>query len=407
MKSQYVSTILQRTVTILCSCICSAAFPQTVDSLFFSVDTLAGRQITLPCRSYTSFVVETRSAFSYTAITLVTENMSTTLVPDEELSEESGIHRTTLFVFPSPTDSFTLRFNKVGGIVKVIMVSIPPLLLPVTITEKATDGEPQAIDQSVWRTNVADPSYTCIFSDVKNIIIHHSETWNSLTDYASVVRNIYVYHTRSNGWSDIGYNYLVAPDGTIFKGRDPGLDFGQDEVQGAHFCKANAGTMGICVIGNYNTAEPTAESLDALTDLLAWKCKKNNLDPGGTHPHVLNDTLRVIDGHRLGCTTTCPGQYLYDELPAIRQATLEKMGDMATTGAFRPDTGSSSIGYRGGLLTVSTNEKTALCIVNTLGCVVQYQSVTPGISEFSVNKLSPGIYFCRLGLKTRRIIAIN
>jgi hypothetical protein len=180
------------------------------------------------------------------------------------------------------------------------------------------------IDQQVWREGLPEPDYERIIHDVGNIIIHHSATSNDLTDYTNVIRNIYLSHTQVNEWSDIGYNYVIAQDGTIYKGRDPDI-FEQDNVMGAHFCSSNSGTMGICILGNYMDICPTQKSLDALINLLTWKAAKDSLNPYGTNAHPLNPDLHVIAGHRDGCSTLCPGDSLYENLGYLRQETSNKL----------------------------------------------------------------------------------
>ncbi|MBN2764430.1 MAG: N-acetylmuramoyl-L-alanine amidase [Bacteroidales bacterium] len=174
------------------------------------------------------------------------------------------------------------------------------------------------IEQSEWREGLSDPSYERVYTDVHNIIVHHSAGSNIDTNYTGIVRNIYIYHTEIRGWSDIGYNYLLAPDGTIFKGRDPG-NLEQDNVKGAHFCAANSGTMGICVMGTYIEVSPSQAALASLISLMNWKLGKDSLDPLGIYTHVLNSALPVIAGHRDGCATECPGEVFYHLLDSIRQ----------------------------------------------------------------------------------------
>ena len=181
------------------------------------------------------------------------------------------------------------------------------------------------IDQEIWRDGLPEPDYERIVHKVKNIIIHHSATSNDLTDYTNVLRNIYLYHTTGNGWSDIGYNYVIAQDGNIFKGRDPGI-YEQDNVMGAHFCGSNSGTLGICILGNYMDIHPTYESLNSLVNLLSWKTAKDTLNPYGICEHPLNPALNIIAGHRDGCSTLCPGDSLYDMLDSTRMETANKLG---------------------------------------------------------------------------------
>ena len=116
------------------------------------------------------------------------------------------------------------------------------------------------IQQSEWRNGLPEPSYNRSFTSTENMIIHHSAGSNNISDFTQAVRDIYILHTEENGWSDIGYNYLVAPDGVIYAGRDP-ANGEQDKVMGAHFCGSNSNTMGICILGNYETVEPTSAIL--------------------------------------------------------------------------------------------------------------------------------------------------
>ena len=175
----------------------------------------------------------------------------------------------------------------------------------------------RVIQQSEWRNGLPAPSYSRNFTTTENMIIHHSAGSNNISDFTQAVRDIYIFHTVENGWSDIGYNYLVAPDGVIYAGRDPGMG-AQDEVIGAHFCGSNSNTMGICLLGNYETAEPTPVMLGSLEEVLSWKAFKDELNVLGNDSHPLNANLGVIAGHRDGCGTLCPGQNVYQKLQDIR-----------------------------------------------------------------------------------------
>lgn len=175
----------------------------------------------------------------------------------------------------------------------------------------------QAVRQSEWRSGLNAPDYTRSFTNVQHVVVHHSAGSNTSTNYTQVVRDIYTFHTEINGWSDIGYNYLVAQDGTIYAGRDPGSDGEQDNVLGAHFCGSNSTTMGICLLGNFQTAKPTHYAWNALQHITAFKLKKENLDPLEVYGHSLGD-LGTIIGHRDGCSTYCPGDNLYAQMDDLR-----------------------------------------------------------------------------------------
>ncbi len=193
-------------------------------------------------------------------------------------------------------------------------------------------SEPALIEQEVWREGLPAPEYQRATSVVQHVIVHHSAGSNTSTDYENVVRNIYLFHTMDRGWSDIGYNYLIAQDGTIFEGRSPGGQaVDRDNIRGAHFCGQNTGTMGICLLGNYETAVPTEASLASLIHLTAWKVNKENLNPFNKIPHAANPSLDVIAGHRNGCATACPGANLYARLEEIRLAVKDHVQTFCQT----------------------------------------------------------------------------
>ncbi len=259
------------------------------------------------------------------------------------------------------------------------------------------------IDQEIWREGLPEPVYERIVHEVKNIIIHHSATSNDLTDYTNVVRNIYLYHTDVNGWSDIGYNYVIAQDGSIFKGRDPGF-YEQDNVMGAHFCGNNSGTMGICLLGNYMDIYPTFESLDALVDLLAWKTAKDTLNPYDISAHVLNPVLNVVAGHRDGCSTLCPGDSLYNELDSIRHETANELEDCgffyssvnadkqpSTTIEIFPVPGNNMLN-----VILNNGRVNDIYLVDIYGKIIPLNNIVK-LSEnhmkFDAGHLSPGMYF--------------
>lgn len=177
---------------------------------------------------------------------------------------------------------------------------------------------PDYISRTGWDCpDGQEPSGTVTRTDVSHQIIHHSAGPNSSDDWPAVVRAIWDYHVNTNNWSDIGYNWLIDPNGIIYQGR--GWINGDDEVQGAHFCGTNSGTMGACLLGNFEEVSPEPAALDAVEELLAWKSDQKNIDPLAQNYHPSSGLdLHTISGHRDGCSTLCPGENLYVKLPEIR-----------------------------------------------------------------------------------------
>jgi hypothetical protein len=247
------------------------------------------------------------------------------LKPGEHALASDTVFLSQLMAFDVSQNSFALFSDTLfSGTITAFLFN-PPQLAISPQPQKANEScdEPPMLMQGEWRQGLPDPDYDRIPNHANNLIIHHSATDNDLTDYTALVRSIYLYHTEVNGWSDIGYNYLVAPNGQIYAGRDPGAQLAQDDVLGAHFCASNTGTMGICVLGNYELIAPSTEAVAALLDLLAWKTAKDTMNPLAFVPHPLNSELGVIAGHRDGCATSCPGIHLYEEIPQIKSEVVE------------------------------------------------------------------------------------
>ena len=238
--------------------------------------------------------------------------------------------QSALLVFDRPLRKFLLHTGQVQDSLIISLfnaqanASSPALRRERVVEDESLCEKPALVSQEEWRAGLPAPTYQRAATQVEHVIIHHSATFNSLTDYENVVRNIYLFHTQDRGWSDIGYNFLVAPDGTLFEGRSSGgQNIEGDNIRGAHFCSRNSGTMGVCLLGNYNTVVPTDTALVTIMRVTSWKLDKEDLDPFASSAHPTNSNLGVIAGHRDGCATECPGENLYAQLEDIRLATEE------------------------------------------------------------------------------------
>jgi len=168
---------------------------------------------------------------------------------------------------------------------------------------------------------------------LKQVHIHHTATSNSYTkgDVPGIIRGIYRYHTKSLGWFDIGYNFLVDKFGYSWVGRSGGPT---KLVRGAHTLGFNHVSMGIAVIGDFQHHEPTAHIITKLVQLAAWKLDYYKRNPIGKiwvksegsdkYKKGRKVLLPVIDGHRDTNDTACPGAKLYARLPEIRKRTARR-----------------------------------------------------------------------------------
>ena len=93
-------------------------------------------------------------------------------------------------------------------------------------------------------------------------------------------------------WGDIGYHYLIDPDGRVYEGR-------RLKWQGAHATGSNnIDNIGVCMIGNFAIERPTAAALNALDALLVDLRGKYGIPRSELH------------GHQHFTNTECPGVHL-------------------------------------------------------------------------------------------------
>ncbi|MDW4910176.1 peptidoglycan recognition protein [Streptomyces sp. ADMS] len=205
----------------------------------------------------------------------------------------------------------------------------PPSIAPKPpITSRAGWGADESMSPEA-------PDY--LANGIKAVVVHHTAETNDYTCAQSpaMIRGIYTYHVKTNGWKDIGYNFLVDKCGTVFEGRKGGVD---KPVLGAHAYGFNTQTTGISVLGNYNLVEPPTAVLTSVARVAAWKLGQYGVNPGPTATTTLTAgaagnnfygtrkswstgtqlTFPTIHGHGDGYATECPGSKLYAQLPAIR-----------------------------------------------------------------------------------------
>ncbi|HPN67157.1 MAG TPA: N-acetylmuramoyl-L-alanine amidase [bacterium] len=153
--------------------------------------------------------------------------------------------------------------------------------------------------------------------NIQQIVIHHTAgNDNSPLDPAAVIRGIYYYHTVTNGWGDIGYNYIIDQYGNVYEGRKGGLG-----VVGAHAYGFNSGSVGISVLGNYETVEPSSNSIDGLINTIAYVSFQTGLDLT-KQAEINGKKYNTIVGHRDVQATACPGENFYQLLSQIRQKSI-------------------------------------------------------------------------------------
>jgi hypothetical protein len=198
-------------------------------------------------------------------------------------------------------------------------------------------ARPAVVSRTAWGSpdgqgSRATPAYRA----VRHMVVHHTADSNSLAAgqrWADRVRAIWSFHTNTRGWGDIGYNFLIDPNGVIYEGRAGG-----DDAVAFHDT-ANYGSLGVAMIGTYAAGPPPAAAVDSLVNLLAWKADQKDIDPLGSafyygcsisqycSPFASGAIVPNLSGHRTVTPghTTCPGDALFALIPQIRQRVRERL----------------------------------------------------------------------------------
>jgi flagellar hook assembly protein FlgD len=235
------------------------------------------------------------------------------------------------------TGSSTSIQYRVSGPVsrlRTFFISSEPAPADATLSAAGTQStlrpdQPPIIRRPAWGASESIVRAPPSFADGLELsVVHHTAGTNSYSasQSAAIVRGIQRYHVLSNGWNDIGYNYLVDKYGRIFEGRGGGLI---QNVVGAHAQGFNTGSVGVAVLGTYGSSRISTAARNALQQLLAWRLDAGHVDPvsfvnftsfgNDRFPAGTRVRLRVVSGHRDTGYTSCPGTALFGQLGTIAQ----------------------------------------------------------------------------------------
>lgn len=162
-------------------------------------------------------------------------------------------------------------------------------------SKKATNRDTVAImPKSEWKGIEGRPYKQHI--PVK-ITVHH-EGGKILTKTDDAKQRLKNIQTWGMGpvrkWTDVPYHLLIAPDGTVYEGRNP-LTVGETNTEydlTSHLL--------ICFLGNYGQQKLDKKLLKVLVNLLADQCIKYNISAEDISTHRDHSTQ-----------TTCPGEDIY------------------------------------------------------------------------------------------------
>lgn len=132
------------------------------------------------------------------------------------------------------------------------------------------------------------------------------------------VRQLQAQHMDGNGWSDVGYSFLVCTHGYVHEGR--GLKR-RNSANGSTSLNEQDYAV-LLLVGSSGLTEPTDAQLDGARDAIEY-CRKEG--PAGDW----------LGGHRDGYATACPGDavYAWVKAGAPRPAPQKQEDTMAITDA--------------------------------------------------------------------------
>ena len=235
-------------------------------------------------------------------------------------------------------------FTKISIFKIIVLLIFVPFFSKVQIS--SATAIPEIISRSEWGADELKMTWPVANTKVQKFVIHHTASTNLVPDldgsreYKNMVNSIYNYHNGKKTWyedgekyigfGDIGYNYLIDPNGNIYEGRSGG-----NGAVAGHVSGFNTGSVGISVLGRYEdyvdsennlvSAHPVNSAIkQALVNLIGWLAANNNINLN----QITNFNGKNIDGlvgHGDLTPTICPGHELKKELDSIQKnATIVK-----------------------------------------------------------------------------------
>ena len=240
-----------------------------------------------------------------------------------------------------PFESVQLGEDHLAAVAPVVSAAVPAAT--PSAQRRQSSGRvsaPAIVSRAEWGADESIRTAERGFAPIRKFVVHHTASANKPRKPVQVVRDMYHYHVKGRGFSDVGYNFAIDHRGTIYEGRwarsygsgetPDGEDGSGYGVVGAHSLGVNAGSCGVVLIGDFTKAQPTNAAIGALIHLLSWKASMHQIDALGEEEYIsifgVHRQFPNIAGHRQTGETVCPGRGLYNQLGWIRQEVAARAG---------------------------------------------------------------------------------
>jgi len=230
-----------------------------------------------------------------------------------------------------------------GGAASASTLTIYSAEVFIRTAEKEASGKPASADRKFTHFDPKPPSTELSFIQVDRsdwgarqpmgnfvahspdmITLHHTQGSfpSNYTNAVTEMQYMQSYH-QAKGWTDIGYHYVISPQGDIFEGRPVGM-------MGAHVSGKNENNIGISIMGSYNDMDgpmPTNDAIYSLIALTKYLQAEYKIGANRFYAH------RDLDN------TDCPGKLLYSRMGILKSLLFNPSSGKTKAMAFKPLTG--------------------------------------------------------------------
>jgi len=159
----------------------------------------------------------------------------------------------------------------------------------------------EAANEFGFATSATDLTWYVYPNDLADaystVAIHHSAIPLATNE---TIRSVQDLHMDTNHWADVGYHYVIDKEGIVYEGRDI-------HVRGASVAGYNTGTIGVCVMGNFELDFPLEIQLTKLQQVVNWLATTYTLTHLATH-------------HEFNPESLCPGKNMLPYIDPLAQA---------------------------------------------------------------------------------------
>lgn len=303
-----------------------------------------------------------------------------------------------------------------GRLTVVAMADGGTTIQKTPVPGRPAGSAPNVLPRSAWgadeslRYNGTTPRWAPVFQTVQKLVVHHTAGANGETgDQArATIQSMYYYHAITQGWGDIGYNFLVDAGGAIYQGRstsataaDDGNTTGENArgqgVTAGHAYGYNSGSLGVALLGNFVAQLPSDAADLALKDLLVAKASAHGLDAAsmGRYTSPLTGaqaTFENFPGHQEvpDNATACPGGLFLERLRYMR----DEVKRLATTPDTAPPAEVTKAGFK------VAKRQVQLSWTASTGDPANPLGGTSGLAGYDVWRSSAGKPLARVGSTT-------